>query len=435
MFSDEESRIKSSRTKAKSLQILLTTRTEASSGSRSRPACSPRASKIAETTCVAGALQRTCAIPARRVDAKLLAFGRRALRDAVAVEKQETLGRNLRPRDAIGRAGRDAEYSAREWEPVRRTSPGQQKRRRMAGVDVVEGSRIVELAVDERDEARGQRRSAEDPVEPLDGRVDLQVLGDAHPQAHDDVARFERRREDRGPRRRRASDPASTARARWRRRHPRPRHPRIPSAPPARNPGTREAGRAAGCAGSPGRARADPSSRTRGRGAGWRAGPSGEAGSGLRPEARRAGRSPATPRGRPRARAPQGRAPGKSRSAGRRTPPARRAPAGRDARGAPAGRRSRASHGPPGGRAPFLRFRTPRRSVRARARARRGRSRRRRRRAGPRTPARSGDTASWAPRRTTPPATSDSGSRASFLLRVSAEIAAEMRCMAGVKFA
>ena len=65
----------------------------------------------------------------------------------------------------------------------------------MAGVDVDEVAVELELAVDHRHEAAGQRALVDDVVEALHRAHDLEVAGQPHAQPHVDVAHLQRRRQ------------------------------------------------------------------------------------------------------------------------------------------------------------------------------------------------------------------------------------------------
>ena len=61
----------------------------------------------------------------------------------------------------------------------------------MPGVDVDENAVELELAVEHRHEAAGQRALVDDVVHPLDRAHDLEVAREAHAQPHVDVAHLE----------------------------------------------------------------------------------------------------------------------------------------------------------------------------------------------------------------------------------------------------
>ena len=66
---------------------------------------------------------------------------------------------------------------------------------RVPGVDVHEAAVVLDLAVEERDEARRQPRLVDDAVQALDRAHDLEVALDRHAQARVDVAHLEGRRQ------------------------------------------------------------------------------------------------------------------------------------------------------------------------------------------------------------------------------------------------
>ncbi len=114
------------------------------------------------------------------------------LDDAVGIEHQHVAGLHDHEAALVARLGKRPQHRPARFQLGDRAVGGEVERRRMAGVDVDEDAVELELAVEQRHEAAGQRAAVDDAIHALDGAHDLEISRQAHAQTHVDVTHLQR---------------------------------------------------------------------------------------------------------------------------------------------------------------------------------------------------------------------------------------------------